>query len=442
MSIRDHHDSRDPFKPILALCCIVLLVTLSLFAQIGQAPNASAAPNAFPNSISFTQITTGLSSPVHVTNARDNSNRLFIVEQGGKIRILKNGSVLGTPFLDLGASGANRISLGSERGLLSVAFPPNYASKGWFYVYYTDLSGNLAIARYRVTANADVADPNSEQMILNIPHPGQSNHNGGQLQFGRDGFLYLAPGDGGSGGDPNQNGQNLNALLGKILRLNVEPGYNPISPQVISFTPAYTLYLPLVMNLITPPLTYTIPITNPFTSTVGARSEIWAYGLRNPFRFSFDRANGDLYIGDVGQNCYEEIDYTPAISRGMNFGWRITEGFHGFDPLDFNDCALPDPNLITLTKPITAYDHSQGNAVIGGYVYRGTTYSLTNLAGTYLYSDEGSGRFWGALFSGGIWSTKFFTYTSFNPSSFGEDQNGELYFVDYGGGALYQIKTP
>jgi len=445
---RDHLIAPDLLRRSLTralfFCLALGAITLALFARAAETPNAFAAPNTFPSSISFQSVATGLTQPVHVTNAGD--ARLFIVEQTGKIKILKSGSILGTPFLDLGSTGANKISTGSERGLPSVAFPPKYAGKGWFYVYYTDASGNLAIARYRVTGNADVADPNSEQMIINIPHPGQSNHNGGQLQFGRDGFLYLAPGDGGGGGDQFGtigHGQDLTQLLGKILRLNVEPGYNPNPPPVISFTPAYTYYLPLLMSgPITPPLTYTIPITNPFTSTVGARGEVWAYGLRNPWRFSFDRTNGDLYIGDVGQNCYEEIDYTPAISSGMNFGWRITEGFHGFNPSNFNDCTLPDPNFITLTKPITAYDHSQGVAVIGGYVYRGSTYSLTNLYGTYLFSDEGSGRFWGAQFNGSAWVTTQFTDTTFSPSSFGEDQNGEMYFADYGGGAIYKIKTP
>lgn len=434
---------RRPLTRALSLSLALCVITLALFAQSAETPTVSAAPNTFPASISFQTMATGLSQPVHVTNAGDGSGRLFIVERAGRIRIY-NGSLLATPFLSITA----RVQTGGqEEGLLSVAFPPNYASKGWFYVYYVDLSGNLQISRFR--ASGDIADSNSEQKILNIPHPGQQNHNGGQLQFGRDGFLYLAPGDGGGGGDPNNNAQTLGVLLGKILRINVEPGYNP-NPLTLSFTPQYTIYLPLVMGIITPPLTYTIPITNPFTSTVGARGEVWAYGLRNPWRFSFDRGDtngngrGDLYIGDVGQNCWEEIDYTPAISSGMNFGWRITEGFHGFDTSNFNNCSFPDPNLITLTKPITAYDHSSqgGVAIVGGYVYRGSTYSLTNLYGTYLFSDEGSGRFWGAQSSGGVWATKLFTTTGLRPSSFGENESGELFFVDYFGSGLYQVQTP
>lgn len=441
---RNGHDNAAEMDQLWKRCLlastILLLFSLAFAVVSLDSPTALATPTAFPSSISFTPIASGLSNPVHVTNAGD--ARLFIVEQFGKIKILKNGSILGTPFLDLGASGTNEITAGGERGLLSVAFPPNYVKKGWFYVYYTDLSGNLQISRFRLTANADVADSTSEQKVINIPHPGQSNHNGGQLQFGRDGFLYIGTGDGGGSGDQPNNAQNPSMMLGKMLRINVEPMINSGASPPLGFTPVFTTYLPLLFSVLNPPVTYTIPVTNPFTSTIPFKPEIWAWGLRNPFRFSFDRANGDLFIGDVGQNCWEEIDYTPAISSGMNFGWHITEGFHGFDPANQSNCTLPDPNFITLTKPITAYDHTQGNAVIGGYVYRGSTYSLTNLYGTYLYSDEGSGRFWGAQQTGGMWSTKFFTLTSFRPSSFGEDQFGELYFVDYAGGGLYQVKTP
>jgi glucose/arabinose dehydrogenase len=258
----------------LVLCCLDFKT-----AVVPRAGAQSALPQlALVNPIR------GLSSPVGIVHAADGSNRLFIVEQGGRVRVVKNGALLSTPFLDI----STRISTGGERGLLGLAFPPGFATSQRFYVYYTNPSGDLVIARYRVSAgSADVADAGTEQIIITIPHPGQTNHNGGQLAFSpQDGFLYAGTGDGGGGGDVPNNAQNTNVLLGKILRLDVEAGN---------------------------PATYTVPPSNPFVGRAGA-DEIWAYGVRNPWRFSFDRQTRDLYIADVGQGNYEEIDFQPAAS--------------------------------------------------------------------------------------------------------------------------------
>ncbi len=245
----------------------------------------------------FIKVLSGLTSPVHVTHAGDASGRLFIVEQRGKIRIAKDGALLSQPFLDI----QSRVSCCGERGLLSVAFPPGYASKGHFYVNYTNTAGNTVIARYRITSNPDVADPASETILLTVNQP-YANHNGGQLAFGpRDGYLYIGMGDGGSSGDPQNNAQTPSALLGKILRIDVESGAAP----------------------------YALPPSNPFLNNAAYRQEIWATGVRNPWRFSFDRETGDLYIADVGQDKYEEVNVQPAASvGGENYGWNVTEGLH------------------------------------------------------------------------------------------------------------------
>ena len=280
---------------------------------------------------------TGLAQPTYIISARDGSGRLFVVLQGGTIRIIKNGVLQSTPFLDI----STRVSCCGERGLLSVAFPPGYAGKGHFYVYYTNTAGNLVIARYSLTANPDVADASSEAIVLTIDHPTFSNHNGGQLAFGPDGYLYIGTGDGGSAGDPNGNGQNTNVLLAKVLRIDVESGATP----------------------------YAIPGSNPVITPTPSRGEIWAYGLRNPWRFSFDRSTGDLYIGDVGQNNYEEVDFQPAASSGgQNYGWNIMEGLHCYNA---TTC-----NMSGLTLPVLEYDHSASNcAITGGFVYRGTQFA-------------------------------------------------------------------
>src|SRR3954453_4915205 len=290
------------------------------------------APTAFAQDVALQPIATGLDQPVALTHAGD--TRLFITEQTGTIRIYDALGLRATPFLDI----RSLVLSGGERGLLSVAFHPQYRDNGLFFVYYTNRNGDNSIARYKVSSDPDRADSATGTILLTIAHPNFANHNGGQLQFGPDGYLYIGTGDGGSGGDPNNNAQNLNQLLGKLLRIDVDHG-----------TP------------------YAIPPSNPFVSHSGARGEIWAYGLRNPWRFTFDRANGDMWIGDVGQGDYEEVDLQPATSvGGENYGWRKMEGFPCFNPSA--NCAD-----ISLTPPIIEYSHAGGACSIsGGYRHRGT----------------------------------------------------------------------
>jgi glucose/arabinose dehydrogenase len=347
-------------------------------------------------------VTSGLTQPVYLTHAGD--NRLFIVERAGVIRIYQGGSLLGLPFLDI--TGLVR-DTGTEEGLLSMAFPPSFsASHPHFYVFYVNNAGDLVTARYRVSSgNPNVANPASAQIILTIPHPGQSNHNGGQLAFGPlDGYLYLAPGDGGGGGDPGENAQDPSELLGKILRIDVETG---------------------------DPLTYTIPATNPFTQTQGFRREIWALGLRNPFRFSFDRGSGDLFIADVGQSNTEEIDYQPGNNQaGRNYGWDCYEGSNAFELAGCGPVG-------TYTFPVWEYGHALGCSVTGGYVYRGQLFPA--MTGNYFYSDFCSGRIWGLSFDGTNWQNTEYLVTDLSVSSFGEDKNGEVYVLDLNGG-VYRLE--
>lgn len=373
-------------------------------------------PSAAGFNISVSQvISSGFVRPVQVTHAGDGSNRLFVVEQYGRIRIVNSPIV--TPFLDIRSivRSPEDSGGGSEEGLLSVAFHPNYENNRLFYIYYINTSGNLVIARYTASStNLNLADPASGQPILTIPHPTNSNHNGGQLMFGPlDGYLYIGTGDGGSGGDPNQNAQNKTILLGKILRIDVNNG----SP-------------------------YAIPPGNPFAGATAGADEIWAMGVRNPWRFSFDRGDsggtgkGDMYIGDVGQGQWEEISYQAAgTPGGVNFGWDCREGRHDFEP---GNCG----SGVTLTEPIAEYSHSLGASVTGGYVYRGSLYPA--LSGYYFYADYGSGRIWSMTKTGpNSWSTPEQEYgppsSTFNVSAFGEDEQGELYLLDYFGGNIRRL---
>jgi glucose/arabinose dehydrogenase len=347
-------------------------------------PEVTTFPN--PDAYTWETVVSGLERPVGLQYANDNSGRLFIIEKVGRIRILQDGNLLGPAFLDI----SDRVgSGGSEQGLLGLAFHPHYAENGFFFVNYTDKNGNTVIARYQVTADSNVADPNSEVVLLNVDQPFQ-NHNGGMLAFGPDGYLYAGLGDGGSGGDPFGNAQNLNTFLGKILRLDVD-----------SAQP------------------YAIPPDNPFGN------EIWAYGLRNPWRFSFDHLTGDLYIGDVGQNSWEEIDFVPAgTPGGMNFGWNIMEGTHPYK-------GGPQDGLV---PPVAEYGHSQGRcSVTGGYVYRGT---MPEWNGVYFYGDYCSGTVWGLIHSDGGWQNQLLYETGASISSFGQDPAGEVYLIDYGGRIL------
>ena len=363
--------------------------------QTAQPVSASVTAFPDPQQYQWTQVVTGLQSPTGIVNAGDGSGRLFIVEQPGRIRVVQAGRLLDRPFLDISDRvGAN----GSERGLLGLAFHPKYKENGYFYVNYTDRNGNTVISRFKVTGDANAADPASEKRLLGVQQP-FANHNGGSMAFGPDGDLYLGLGDGGSAGDPFGNGQSVNTLLGKILRLDVDHG-DP----------------------------YAIPADNPFANG-GGKPEIWAYGLRNPWRFSFDAASGDLYIGDVGQDTWEEIDYLPAGSPGgTNFGWNAMEGSHAFK----------GGNSAAFTAPAIDYAHAVGGcSVTGGYVYRGKT--LPDWNGVYLYGDYCSGMVWGLLKSNSGWKSAHLFDTGLSISTFGVDENGELYLAWYGGG-IYRLE--
>ena len=344
----------------------------------------------------------GLNKPVYVTHAGDGSPRLFVVEKEGRIRVVRDGALLPAPFLDLTLL-VN--SAGSEQGLFSVAFHPRYAENGFFYVDYTDRNGHSVIARYQVSAqNPDLADPNSVVPVLFQEQP-FPNHNGGLLLFGPDGYLYVGFGDGGSGSDPFRNGQNRSVLLGKLLRLDVDNGFP-----------------------------YAIPPDNPFVHEPGARPEVWAYGLRNPWRYSFDRATGDLYIADVGQKEFEEVDFQRAGVSGQNYGWNVTEGRHCY-PRDKRCDASP------FVQPIGEYDHSLGCAITGGHVYRGPSFPQLN--GIYFFGDYCSGRIWGLRGSAsggpGDWRQQQLLQSSLQISSFGEDEAGELYLTNISDGGLYRL---
>jgi uncharacterized protein (TIGR03437 family) len=346
-----------------------------------------------------TTVASGISNPTDIQPANDGSGRLFLAQQNGIVRILREGSVNPRLFLDI--TGKTRAD--GERGLLGLAFPPGFAQSRRFYVHYSDLRGDTTISMYRVSSDPDVADDTSETILLKVAQP-FSNHNGGQIAFGPDGYLYIGLGDGGGGGDPQGNGQNRNTLLGKLLRVDVErePG-----------------------NL-------RIPLANPFVN-MPARPEIWAYGLRNPWRFSFDRDTGDLWIADVGQNMYEEIDFQPASSRGgENYGWNAMEGAH---------CYRPGCNPDGLTLPVAEYTHAQGGcSVTGGHVYRGRL--SPGLRGIYLYGDLCSGRIWGIERQGSSWANRLLLTTRFSITTFGQDEAGEIYVADANTGAIHRIEGP
>ena len=366
---------------------------------------------AAPGPVTLRPHASGFSLPVGIEHAGDGSGRLFVVEQGGRIRIVRAGQVLATPFLDL----AGIVQAGGEQGLLGLAFHPDYAANGRFFVYYNKppaITGNagsdIVIARYlRSAGDPDGADPASGAVLLTIPHPDATNHNGGKIAFGPDGYLYIAVGDGGGGGDPFNAAQNLNDLRGKILRIDVNSG----SP-------------------------YAIPPTNPFVNRAGARGEIFAYGLRNPWRFSFDRLTGDLVIADVGQGAWEEVDFIAAGSPGgQNFGWSVFEGTHCFNPS--TNCSLAGH-----VPPILEYGHdsSGGFSITGGYRYRGRNFR--ELFGHYVYGDYVSGRLWAAeQVAGGSWATtQVGSLTSV--STFGEDEEGELYAANHTAGTILRFAPP
>jgi glucose/arabinose dehydrogenase len=360
-------------------------------------PDAAAAPtmedsivnaNSFPDATAYEWklIASGLNRPVDIQPANDGSGRLFIIEKSGYIRIFENGQLLDAPFLDI----TDLVNdSGNEMGLLGLAFHPDYEQNGFFYLNYTGDGGDTRISRFQSSGNS--ADKNSEIVLLIIKQP-YPNHNGGALAFGPDGYLYAGLGDGGLAGDPHKNGQNTTTLLGKILRIDVSNG-DP----------------------------YSVPADNPFGN------EVWAYGLRNPWRISFDRATGDLWIGDVGQGEWEEVDYLPAGSQGgANFGWSIMEGNHGYD-------GDVQPGLLL---PVAEYSHSEGGcSVTGGYVYRGT---MPEWNGIYLFGDYCSGKIWGLILYNGQWQSQLMFEAGVTITSFGQDEYGEIYFSSDNGN-IYRL---
>ncbi|HML94059.1 MAG TPA: PQQ-dependent sugar dehydrogenase [Thermodesulfobacteriota bacterium] len=362
----------------------------------GRAPASRGSKWA---EVGLTQFTSGLELPVDLTHAGDGSGRIFVVEKPGRIKIVRDGKVGEGSFLDI----VSRVrSRGTEQGLLGLAFHPKFPENGRFFVNYTDLDGDTVVSEFGLADDPDRADPGSERVLIRIEQPA-SNHNGGQVRFGPDGYLYIGMGDGGSAGDPWGNAQNLDALLGKILRLDVD-GEKP----------------------------YAIPADNPFKDRGGARPEIWAYGLRNPWRFSFDLETGDMYIGDVGQNLWEEINFQPRASGGgENYGWDYTEGSHEFEMPRGHDTG-------GITFPVFEYGREDGCSVTGGYVYRGKEFPA--LAGTYLFSDFCTGKLWGLRKKdGGGWEWTMLLDTDLQPGSFGEGPDGSVYILDFPTGKIFKI---
>ena len=370
------------------------------------APTPAAAPTQLaPATISLTVVVGNLASPIGVAVAAGDP-RLFVIGQAGQIVIVSGGKVVGT-FLDI----SKLLSCCGERGLLGLAFHPQYASNGRFFVRYTDPAGDVRISEFHVSSDPNKANPASEKILLTIPHPNYANHNGGRIVFGPDGYLYIGTGDGGSGGDPNNHGQSLQTLLGKLLRIDVDhtTGTKP----------------------------YAIPSTNPFVGRSDALPEIFAYGLRNPYSFSFDRLTGDLWIGDVGQDLWEEVDRAPVSSgggNGLDFGWSVMEGNHCYKPA--SGC-----NTSGLTLPLAEYTHGSGDsigcAIIGGYVYRGSAHP--ELSGRYFFGDECSGHIWDVTAAGPpTQSPQLLLSSGLNIDGWGEDVSGELYLVA-ANGVLYQL---
>lgn len=405
-------------KRVLLLVLIASMMSLiPAFAQDDVAEDETTEEDeavvitrdALPDPTQFTlePVIGGFSSPLFVTNAGDDSNRLFVLEQTGRVYIVEDGELVNVPFIDLSfVASQDRLNGYSERGLLGLAFHPDYAENGQFYVNYTDSDGTTRVVNYSVSEDdPNRADPTTARELMSIAQP-FPNHNGGHMAFGPDGFLYISVGDGGSAGDPREAGQNPATLLGSILRIDVDD---------------FDFDRP-----------YSIPEDNPFFTNPAIAPEVWAYGLRNAWRFSFDRATGDLYIADVGQQQTEEVNYQPADSLGgENYGWDVFEGdvfyegWQGVDPVD-------------TVMPIATYDHSVGCSITGGYVYRGEV--IEELAGAYLYSDYCSGRIWAAYRDESeAWNDGIIMSAPDGISSFGEDENGELYALAYNTGTLFKF---
>lgn len=360
--------------------------------------------NSYPQSnIDISLYAGGFNQPLYITNdgiVNSNENKLYVVEQGGKVKILINSQINSIPFIDL----SSILTVSGEQGLLGLAFHPNYANNGYFYVNYTNLSGNTQVSRFSVDSNnPNLADPNSELPLISYAQP-FTNHNGGCLNFGPDGYLYISSGDGGSGGDPGNRAQNKNVLLGKLLRIDVD---NPSGSS-----------------------NYGIPQDNPFVGDPNAKEEIWAYGLRNPWRFSFDFTDNNILIGDVGQGNIEEVDRVSVTEAGLNYGWRCYEGTQAYNT---EDC----PPESEITFPLHQYTHDNGNcSITGGYVYRGNANMLT-FGGHYFYADYCSGLVAELDENGQLLNQSIFTGK--NWVSFGEDVSKELYLVDIANGDIYEM---
>ena len=395
---------RSPVSILSALILIGQLATPTLAQPAppqGEAPDATAA--LATGQLRITHVTSGLASPVGLANAGDGSNRLFIVEQRGTVRVLSGNSLLGGFFLDIrGVAGG--FTSGGEQGLLSIAFHPNFQTNRMLFAYYTDGDGDLVIAEFEANAAGTSASASTKDELIQIEHSTFSNHNGGQLLFGPDDYLYIFTGDGGGSNDPFENGQDINETLGKVLRIepNLNGGFNT-------------------------------PSDNPFDGGTPGNDAIWDYGMRNPWRASFDRANGTLWIADVGQGTWEEINREPATSPGgVNYGWDCREGTDAFET---SGCSGE-----TFEPPVAQYDHGGGRcSVTGGFVYRGGVFD--DLAGQYVLGDYCSGQLWTLQSGAGSPTLVLHRDTSVNITSFGETEKGELYMTDHRG-ALYRVVAP
>ena len=395
--------SKTKIALFVALALLVLGVAAALFTltrnDSGSSDGSRQQVDTATNEpeIRAKLVAQGLEQPTGIVSTPDSSdNRLFILEQSGKIRIVADGTVRKQPFLDI----SSEVTAGGEMGLLGLAFHPNYPENGYFYVNFINESRETVVARYKVSGDADRADKSSKKVLLTTKQP-FANHNGGDLAFGPDGYLYITLGDGGSAGDPQNNAQDKNTLLGKLLRIDVDEG-DP----------------------------YAVPDTNPFKN--GAKPEIWAYGLRNPWRISFDHQTGELYIADVGQGDLEELNVQPVNSKGgENYGWRCMEGNSKFNT---DSC----PKASTFTSPALEYDHNEGRcSITGGYVYRGSKYPAMD--GLYYYGDYCSGHIFSTS-ANTDWRQHVALETEYRISSFGQGSDGELYFADHDGGTIYALE--
>ncbi len=386
---------------------VAFLVMLAMVACDGGSDSPATTPTpplpaggTATFQVTLEKVASGFAKPLYLVEPPDGSGRLFVVEQAGKIRILKDGAIASQPFLD---AGSLITTGGAEQGLLGLAFHPKYKENGRFFITYTARNGDNTLAEHRVSSDAARADPASGKVLIAIPDFA-ANHNGGMVAFGPDGYLYLSTGDGGQGGDPKANGQNKNALLAKILRIDVNGG----AP-------------------------YGIPPTNPFARR-GGKAEVWDYGFRNPWRFSFDRKTGDLWVADVGQDKYEEVNFEPAGGNGgLNYGWNTMEGTHCFKPSE--GCSQAG-----LVLPVSDYSHDDGCSVTGGYVYRGA--KEPKLEGAYFFTDYCGGVIWALTRdSTGNWQRTEVLSSKLSISSFGEDQSGELYVVSQADGTIYRMRA-